>query len=112
MRAAAWAQLEQALSRWTQAGRVADFWLRDDDAVEPSPALERLLELGDRPLDLPLALGSDTQANMRRNILGIRAQHALERLLRAVELPVRQVGLAQDAIGLEIIGVLIEDMLG
>lgn len=48
MRAAAWAQLEQALSRWTQAGRVADFWLRDDDAVEPSPALERLLELGDR----------------------------------------------------------------
>ncbi len=43
-----WAGLEQALFRWARAGRVADFWLRDDDAVEPSPALDRLLGLGER----------------------------------------------------------------
>lgn len=37
--------LLQALSQRAEAGRVASFWLRDDDAVIPTPALERFLAL-------------------------------------------------------------------
>lgn len=50
-----WQDLERALKRWALAGRVADFWLRDDDAVEPTVALDRLLgqtELHSIPLML------------------------------------------------------------
>jgi peptidoglycan/xylan/chitin deacetylase (PgdA/CDA1 family) len=38
--------LTLALDRLADAGRVARFWLRDDDAVDPTPALETLLALG------------------------------------------------------------------
>lgn len=38
--------LVAALDRWAAAGRQARFWLRDDDAVVPTPALDRLLALG------------------------------------------------------------------
>jgi len=38
-----WQPLTTELARWRQAGRVADFWLRDDDAIEPTAALDRLL---------------------------------------------------------------------
>jgi hypothetical protein len=38
--------LTRALDRIADAGRVARFWLRDDDAVDPTPALETLLALG------------------------------------------------------------------
>ncbi len=31
------------LDRWQAAGKTARFWLRDDDAVEPTPALGQLL---------------------------------------------------------------------
>jgi hypothetical protein len=40
-----WQPLHEELDRWNDAGRTADFWLRDDDAVEPTPALDRLLNL-------------------------------------------------------------------
>lgn len=40
--------LRQSLERATQQGRTVQFWLRDDDAVAPSPALDRLLGLTDR----------------------------------------------------------------
>ncbi|TCQ27448.1 polysaccharide deacetylase family protein [Rhizobium sp. PP-CC-3G-465] len=43
------------LDRFQEAGRVARFWLRDDDAIEPTPALDRLLELTEAH-DVPLAL--------------------------------------------------------
>jgi hypothetical protein len=33
------------LDRWQRAGKVAQFWLRDDDAIEPTAALDRLLEI-------------------------------------------------------------------
>jgi hypothetical protein len=42
---AGWAAVEQQLERFAAAGRRARLWLRDDDAVAPSPALERLLAL-------------------------------------------------------------------
>lgn len=40
-----WAQLHDELEAWDAAGQSACFWWRDDDAVEPTPALERLLAL-------------------------------------------------------------------
>ena len=39
------ALLTQELDRWHAAGRTADFWLRDDDAVEPTAVLDRLIEV-------------------------------------------------------------------
>ena len=50
-----WAPLISALDAWQAQGRVARFWLRDDDAVEPTPALSRLLDLGQRHR-VPVAL--------------------------------------------------------
>lgn len=43
--AAAWRALEAELAVWRKAGRVAAFWWRDDDAVTPGAALDRLLDL-------------------------------------------------------------------
>lgn len=45
---AGWDPLVAELARWEEAGRVADLWLRDDDAVEPTAALDRLLDIGAR----------------------------------------------------------------
>ncbi len=50
-----WRELEAELDRWRDAGRVADFWWRDDDAVKPSPPLARLLELS-QASGVPLGL--------------------------------------------------------
>src|SRR5438128_9741882 len=51
-----WAELEQALERACAAGRVPQFWWRDDDAAEWTPALERLVELaGERGVPLAVA---------------------------------------------------------
>ena len=47
------AALEREVDAWRAAGREATLWWRDDDAVEPSPALSRLL--GVRP-GCPLGL--------------------------------------------------------
>lgn len=38
-------ELFAELDRWRGAGKVARFWLRDDDAIEPTAALDRLLGL-------------------------------------------------------------------
>lgn len=40
-----WRALGAELELWAGTGRVATFWWRDDDAVRPTPALERLLAL-------------------------------------------------------------------
>ena len=52
-----WAPLREELGRWGRAGRQPTFWLRDDDAVEPTPALHRLLALTERS-QIPLVLAS------------------------------------------------------
>jgi hypothetical protein len=41
----AWRPLREELDRWEDAGRIANLWLRDDDAVEVTPALEMLARL-------------------------------------------------------------------
>ncbi|MCV3767604.1 polysaccharide deacetylase family protein [Rhizobium sp. TRM95796] len=50
-----WTVLNDELTRWADEGRTAPFWLRDDDAVEPTPALERLIGLT-ADLGLPATL--------------------------------------------------------
>jgi hypothetical protein len=47
--------LYRELERWHEAGRVARLWLRDDDAIEPTPALERLLT-ETKSYDIPVTL--------------------------------------------------------
>lgn len=53
LRTSIWASLETELDAWAAAGRTARFWWRDDDAIQPSAALDRLLVLaGTAPLAL------------------------------------------------------------
>ena len=39
-----WHRLTGELDQWQTTGSLARLWLRDDDAVEPTPALDRLAE--------------------------------------------------------------------
>jgi hypothetical protein len=50
---AEWPDLVDELDRWEEAGRVATLWWRDDDAVAPSRALERLVSIAGQ---VPIAL--------------------------------------------------------
>jgi len=51
----AWNALFAEIGRWRDAGRVVEFWWRDDDARGPAPALSRLLALAEQAR-VPLAL--------------------------------------------------------
>ncbi|MEE8505534.1 MAG: polysaccharide deacetylase family protein [Kiloniellales bacterium] len=52
-----WSDLRQELDAWAADGRRATLWWRDDDATEPSAALDRLLALvATRGLPLALAV--------------------------------------------------------
>jgi hypothetical protein len=44
-RMSAWQEFEDELARWVDLGRVATLWWRDDDAIDATPALDRLLAL-------------------------------------------------------------------
>lgn len=62
-----WEVLDRELDAWTQLGRFATFWLRDDDAMVDSAALERLVGLAQR-FRIPLGLavipqGCDSSLN-------------------------------------------------
>ena len=48
-----WDTLARELDAWADSGRTADLWLRDDDAVAHTPALDHLLQVA---LELPIAL--------------------------------------------------------
>jgi len=50
-----WDTLSVELDAWAETGRAAGFWWRDDDAVDATPALDRLLMLR-RDVGSPLAL--------------------------------------------------------
>lgn len=63
------AAVEDELALWTAAGLTPRFWLRDDDAVEPTPALERLIEFARRrrvPVLLAVVPARATPALARR----------------------------------------------
>lgn len=55
MVSASWQQFQYEIARWGEAGRVVDFWWRDDDACRPDPALTRLIALANGT-QVPLAL--------------------------------------------------------
>jgi len=40
-----WRALDEELARWADLGHVATLWWRDDDAIDATPALDRLLAL-------------------------------------------------------------------
>jgi hypothetical protein len=50
-----WPALDEEIARWRDAGREAVLWWRDDDAAQPCPALDRLLDLQQQTA-APLAL--------------------------------------------------------
>lgn len=50
-----WTALDAELDRWHAAGRGVHLWLRDDDAIAPSHALDRLEALAER-FRLPVLL--------------------------------------------------------
>lgn len=51
----AWHALDEELARWVDLGRLATLWWRDDDAIDATPALDRLLAIRARH-DVGLAL--------------------------------------------------------
>lgn len=58
-----WLDLAIELDRWEEAGTVARLWWRDDDAVAPTPQLDRLLTLaGGTPLALAVIPADSTAA--------------------------------------------------
>ncbi len=60
-----WLLLTAELDAWAAAGRVANFWWRDDDATRPGPALDRLLAARARhavPLGLAVIPAGATEA--------------------------------------------------
>jgi len=77
--ALAWDWLRRELDNWSEAGLQAHFWWRDDDAVEPSQKLERLLLLGQQyaappalaviPARLETELGDYLQAHPHSCVL-------------------------------------------
>ncbi|MEM7445575.1 MAG: polysaccharide deacetylase family protein [Pseudomonadota bacterium] len=60
-----WVGLSAELDLWHRAGRTATLWWRDDDAIAPSPALDRLLDIAHRnqvPVALAVVPKTATQA--------------------------------------------------
>jgi len=67
-----WSELEAELGRWRDAGRVADFWWRDDDAATLSTPLKKLLKVSEQS-GVPLALAVIPLAAEPELFNGLRA---------------------------------------
>lgn len=83
-----WAALFDEIARWKDAGRVVDFWWRDDDACRADPALTRLVGLS-AAARVPLALAAIAQgvqaAVLAQDPRWIRVlQHGTDHVQRAV----------------------------
>ena len=57
MLAASWTDLADELARWRDAGKLVEFWWRDDDAGAQSASLRRLISLASSA-GVPLALAA------------------------------------------------------
>ena len=86
---AAWQSFADEIARWRDAGRVADFWWRDDDATQPTAALVRLTTLA-AEAEVPLGLavipdGAEPAlfANLGPNVAVL--QHGVDHRNRAAE---------------------------
>lgn len=76
-----WSLLTKELDLWSKAGLAPRLWLRDDDAIAPSVALDRLLTLSGR-YEVPLVLavipeptGEDLASHLHDNTLVSVAVH-------------------------------------
>lgn len=72
-----WDTLSGELDAWAAAGRTAEFWWRDDDAIDTTPALTRLFELR-RRLAVPIALAVIPANAQRRLADAIAKQEAVD----------------------------------
>jgi len=82
-------RLDHELARWHEAGRVPRFWWRDDDAREPTAALDRLLRLAN---GLPVALAVIPDKPLQRlashlaNVSNVTVgQHGIDHVNRRAE---------------------------
>ena len=84
---APWQAFADELARWREAGRLAEFWWRDDDAARPARALSRLTALSARnavPLALAVVpLGADPALFGALGELVSVIQHGTDHLNRA-----------------------------
>lgn len=69
----AFAPLLAELDAWGKAGRVAEFWWRDDDAADASPALDTMLSIREEA-GVPLALAVIPMAATARLAQRLTAQ--------------------------------------
>jgi hypothetical protein len=68
-----WQSLLVELDRWREAGITARLWLRDDDAIRPTPLLDELAALTAR-FRVPVALSiipADTDETLARYLLDV-----------------------------------------
>jgi hypothetical protein len=79
-----WQVLADEADRWAEAGRTADLWWRDDDAVDAGELLDRLL-----------AIARDTATPLALAVVPAKATAALaDRLAREADVDVLQHGYA------------------
>ena len=78
-----WNDLIAELDHWAEAGQDAVFWWRDDDAVQPTPALERLLTV-QRDVGVPIAVA----------VIPENAEPALSDILSGINVDILQHGYA------------------
>ena len=78
-----WSDLTDELDAWQAEGRTASLWWRDDDAVAPAPALDRLA-----------ALANEHEVTVGLAVIPALAEPALAPWLRSVRAEVLQHGWA------------------
>ena len=77
----AWDELDRELDAWGTAGQVATLWWRDDDATEPTAALDRLLDISGQH-GAPVALAVIPAAAHRALAARLAAAPALTSVLQ------------------------------
>ncbi|MCB1743613.1 MAG: polysaccharide deacetylase family protein [Gammaproteobacteria bacterium] len=85
----AWEALRIELDAWSEAGLIATFWWRDDDARTHTPALERLLQLAEAhstPVALaviPMSCERSLEMRVRHEPRVAILQHGIRHVNRA-----------------------------
>src|SRR5579871_4624865 len=74
---ASWAALDRELGQWLEGGSTASFWWRDDDATQPTEALDRLLDVSGRH-DAPVAIASVPKYLSANLPAGLRGRQAVD----------------------------------
>lgn len=67
-----WWRLERELDEWTDLGRQATLWWRDDDACRDSPALQRLLHIAGEN-EVPVAIAAIPLALERSLVAAVQS---------------------------------------